>query len=213
MAEGSPLWDSGHLHHAKRNTDRRADAQCDKNPGVADGDVLKFAFNAELKDGPANSENHANFAGQNAAPRRWGRVHPLKSKNEQRAGYEINESDKCLTAKDRCHDFVGRVDFQHAVGDQESTNDIAGCRDHRQNSEDECKVALVPADQYDCADHSNGVESIGDRHQRGVQERRNALDHFKPNEPRQHEYEQTIDQNCAHVLAAPGTRGLQVASC
>ena len=111
VAERRPLRHRGHLHHAERNTDRRANAQRDENPRVADCNVLDLALNTQLKDGPANREHHADFAGQNAAPRGRRRVHPLESQDEQRAGYEINESDECLTAKDRCHDFVGRLDL------------------------------------------------------------------------------------------------------
>ena len=48
MAERRPLRHRRHLHQTERNTDRRADSQCDKNPAVADGDVLELAFDPEL---------------------------------------------------------------------------------------------------------------------------------------------------------------------
>src|SRR5258707_12590260 len=88
---------------------------------------------------------------------------------------------------------TGLEHFQHAIGDEKPANDVDGGGDDGQHSQDERQLAFVTADQNDGADYSDGVESVGDGHQRGVQERRDALDDFKADEAGQHEYEETVD--------------------
>jgi len=53
--------------------------------------------------------------------------------------------------------------------------------------------AFVSPHQHYGADYGDRIERVGDRHQWGVKKRRDAFDDFKPNEPRQHEYEETVD--------------------
>ena len=51
----------------------------------------------------------------------------------------------------------------------------------------ESVVSCRPGDD-DGGDHGDGVERVGQRHQRRVQQRRDALDHFEPDEARQDEH-------------------------
>src|SRR5579863_5166401 len=111
MAKRCPLRDSGHLDEAEGDADGGADAEGDKDPGVVDADVLELAFNPELQDGAADGQHHADFAGEDAAAGGGRRVHPLQRQYEQAAGDQINDSDKRLAAKERGHDFVGRLDL------------------------------------------------------------------------------------------------------
>ncbi len=52
----------------------------------------------------------------------------------------------------------------------------------------ESVVSCRPADN-DGGDHDDGVERVRQRHQRRVQQRRNALDQLEPDEARQNEHD------------------------
>src|SRR5437762_4833046 len=107
MTERGPLRHRRHLHQAERNTDRRANSQCDKNPAVADSDVLELAFDPELQQCAANGQHHAGLARKNSTACGRGRVHPAKRKNKESARNEVNQSNEALTAHELCHDFAG----------------------------------------------------------------------------------------------------------
>ena len=49
------------------------------------------------------------------------------------------------------------------------------------------KRGFVAARDDDRSDHHDRIQSVGERHQRRVQQRRHSLDHFKSHEPRQNE--------------------------
>jgi hypothetical protein len=53
--------------------------------------------------------------------------------------------------------------------------------------------ALAFPHKHNGANDSYSVERIGDGHQRRVQQRRDPLDDLKPDKPRQHENEKTVD--------------------
>ena len=84
------------------------------------------------------------------------------------------------------HGFFGPAGLEHlehAVGDEESAHDVAGGGDDRDRAEDRRQRALCRARQDDGADHRDGVERVGQRHQRRVQQGRDPPDHLKPDEP------------------------------
>src|SRR5262249_49124956 len=58
--------------------------------------------------------------------------------------------------------------------------------------------ALMLAGQDDGADHSDGIERVGQRHQRRVEQRRDPANHLEPDEGRQHDYVQAGDQIRRH---------------
>ena len=55
-------------------------------------------------------------------------------------------------------------------------------------------VALVFAGEDDGAHHGDGIEGVGQRHQRRVQQGRDSADHLESDERRQHEYVEACDQ-------------------
>ena len=55
-------------------------------------------------------------------------------------------------------------------------------------------VDFVLAGEHDRAHHRDGVERIGQRHQRRVQQRRHLANHFEADERRQHEHVQAGEQ-------------------
>src|SRR5262245_29323872 len=57
----------------------------------------------------------------------------------------------------------------------------------------------MPPHEHNRAYDGDRVESIGDRHQRRVQQWRDPLDNLKADKPRQHENEQTINECCTHA--------------
>src|SRR3977135_1594247 len=65
---------------------------------------------------------------------------------------------------------------------------VSGGGDDRDGTEHRGQVGLVFSRQQDCADHGNGIERVGQGHQRRVQERRYSADYLETNKARQHEY-------------------------
>src|SRR5260221_12151463 len=76
---------------------------------------------------------------------------------------------------------------QHAVGDEEPADHIAGGSNDGDDAQDRRERALLFADQDNGADDRDGVESIGQRHERSMQQRRNVADDLESDEGRQHE--------------------------
>ncbi len=96
VAERGPLRDGGHLHHAQRDADARAQHERDDDPLVID--------DAVMQQRAADGQHHADFAGQNAVAGGGGRTHPLQRENEQRAGDEIDDFDEVLASGKLGHD-------------------------------------------------------------------------------------------------------------
>src|SRR5207237_802858 len=61
---------------------------------------------------------------------------------------------------------------------------------------------LVLSGKDDCADYGDGIQRVGQRHQRSVQQRRDAADHLKPDERRQHKNVQAGNQIQLHHFGA-----------
>ena len=65
-------------------------------------------------------------------------------------------------------------------------------------------VLLLLAGQDDRADHGDRIERVGQRHQRRVEQRRDAPDHLEPDECRQHEHVEARNQVELHRSAPSG---------
>src|SRR6516164_1148789 len=98
---------------------------------------------------------------------------------------------------------AGLEHLQHAVGDNEAAHNIARRRDDCYRSQYRGQLAFPLARQDDCADHRNGVQCIRQRHQRRVQQRRNAPDHFESYECGQHEHVEARKQIQLHEELLP----------
>ena len=61
-------------------------------------------------------------------------------------------------------------------------------------------VLSMPAGDDDGRHHHNRVQSVGEGHQRRVQQRRDSPDHFESDEARQHEYVQAVDEIECHKV-------------
>ncbi len=57
---------------------------------------------------------------------------------------------------------------------------------------------FVPPGDDDGGDHHDGVQRVGERHQRRMQQRRDALDHFKSDEAGENEYKKIGDEVRRH---------------
>ena len=68
------------------------------------------------------------------------------------------------------------------------------------NAEDGGEARLMASGDDDGADHDDGVERVGERHQRRVQQRRDALDQLEADEARQHEDVQIRDEIRRHAF-------------
>ena len=77
--------------------------------------------------------------------------------------------------------------LEHAVGDEEAADDVAGGGDDGDGAENRGEIGLVFTGQDDGADDGDGVEGVGQRHQRRVKQRRDAADDFESDECGQHE--------------------------
>src|ERR1700674_2056156 len=62
--------------------------------------------------------------------------------------------------------------LEHAVGDEEAAHHVAGGSDDRYYTQNRREFTLVLAHQDNRTHNSDGVESVGQRHQRRVQQGR-----------------------------------------
>src|ERR1700722_10319724 len=72
--------------------------------------------------------------------------------------------------------------FQHAVGDKEAADDVAGGGDDGDGAKHGGQCGLMFSRQENCSDYGDGVESVRERHQRRVQERRHAANYLQADE-------------------------------
>src|SRR5947209_4334254 len=84
--------------------------------------------------------------------------------------------------------------LEHAVGDEESADHVAGRGNDGDHPEHGREAALPLADQYDRAHNGNGIKRVGERHQRRVQQRRDMADDLEADESCEHEYEEGVDE-------------------
>src|SRR6266849_1113557 len=98
---------------------------------------------------------------------------------------------------------AGFEHFQHPVGDHESADDVAGCGDDSDGSQELRDIGFALSRQDDCADNGDGVQRIRERHQWRVQERRNSADHFEADKRGEQEYVQTCNQVQLHQAPPP----------
>src|SRR5229473_5241571 len=95
---------------------------------------------------------------------------------------------------------------QHAIGDQEAADDVAGGGDDGDGAENRGEIALVFAGENDSANYGDGVQRVGEGHQRGVQQRGYAANDFKSDEGGEHENVQAGDQVQLHVVLLDGEK-------
>src|SRR5580698_10331597 len=100
----------------------------------------------------------------------------------------------------RCASFwpAGFEHFQHAVGDDEAADDVAGGGDDGDGAEDGGEIGFVFTGENDGADNGDGVERVGERHQRRVKQRRDAANDFESDECGQHENVEACEQIQLH---------------
>src|SRR4029077_2984716 len=87
---------------------------------------------------------------------------------------------------------------------------VAGGGDNGDGAKNRGELALVFAGQNDGADHGDGVERVGEGHQRGVQQRGNAANDFKSDESGEHENVKAGDQVQLHLCPSFGGQGWQL---
>src|SRR5690349_21664999 len=101
VAERRPLRDGRHLHFAEWNADDGAEHESDGNPLVI--------HDAPIEQSSHDCEEHAEFAGPDAVPRRGGRAHPLQRHHEQRRGDEVSQFDNGVCSGEWSHGFGLRL--------------------------------------------------------------------------------------------------------
>src|SRR5579864_4115757 len=97
---------------------------------------------------------------------------------------------------------AGLEHAEHAVGDEKSSNHIAGGGDDGDHAQDRRKRALLFADEDDGTDDGDGVEGVGERHQRRVEQGRDVADDFEADEGCEHEYEEGVDDVGRHGVSS-----------
>src|SRR5580693_4697439 len=88
---------------------------------------------------------------------------------------------------------AGFEHFQHSIGNQESTDDIAGGGYDRNRPQNGHQRALSFSSKDNRANYGDGIKSVGERHQRGMQQRRNTPNHLQSDKRREHEYVQACE--------------------
>src|ERR1019366_7568552 len=101
MAQRGPLRDGGHMHHAQRHADNRAEHQRDRDPSVINKPGIQQRAH--------NCQQHAELAGPHTVPRGGRTAHELQRKNEQRRRNQIREFDEVLAMQH--YGFCGLLDL------------------------------------------------------------------------------------------------------
>jgi hypothetical protein len=127
VAEGSSLRDGGHLHHAKRDADAAAEHEGDDDPLPVD--------DAVAQQSAGDGQHHADFASPDAVAGGGGGTHPFQRENKEGAGDQVSKFDDVLVSGEIgihlfFHRAAGLEHLEHAVGDQESANHVAGGGDN-----------------------------------------------------------------------------------
>src|SRR5208282_1664233 len=94
--------------------------------------------------------------------------------------------------------------LQHAVGNEEAADDVAGGGDDGDESEDGGELAFMPAHEHDGTDDRDRVQGVGERHQGCVQQGRNPANHFKSDEAGEHKNKKRVDQVGSAVHLSSG---------
>ena len=95
VAERGPLRNGGHGDVAERHADDGAQHQRDGDPLVVD--------DALVEERADDGQQHAGFAGEDAAARGGGRAQPLERQDEQRRRNDVDDFNDVLTADEVCH--------------------------------------------------------------------------------------------------------------
>src|ERR1700693_4655086 len=101
MSQRGSLGDRGHLHHAERHANDRAENQGDGHPFVID--------EALLEEGAADGQGHSEFAGPNAMPGGGRRAHPFQRHDKKRGGDQVDDFDEGSRAGSCDHGFFGAL--------------------------------------------------------------------------------------------------------
>ena len=198
VAERGPLRNGGHGHIAERHADDGAQHQGDGDPLVIDDAVVE-----ERAD---DGQQHARFAGEDAAARGGRRAQPLERQDEQRRRNKVENFNDVFAAREVGHGFWVLLDLNilsmRSVMMKPPTMLLVAAT-----------MAMVPSivarralaftREDDRADHGDGVERVGERHQRRVQQRRDPPDHLESDERGEHEDVQTGNQVCLHKSMPP----------
>src|SRR5436190_7146860 len=92
VAECRPLWDCGHRHTSKRDTDDRAQHQRDRQQSVVD--------DAVVQQRAADRQQHARLARPDTVTSGSRRTHPLQREDEQHARDEIQNFNDDLVSRE-----------------------------------------------------------------------------------------------------------------
>jgi len=99
VTQRGPLRNGGHGDFAERHADDRSEHQADKDP---------FVFHdAVVEQCAGNRQQHAQFAGKDAAARGRRRAQPLEREDEERGGNQISDLDKGVRSEHVAHGFFG----------------------------------------------------------------------------------------------------------
>src|SRR6202040_2393216 len=89
-------------------------------------------------------------------------------------------------------------------GDKEAADDVAGGGDDGDGAENRREIGFVFASENDGADDRDGVEGIGEGHERSVEKRGDAANDFKSDESSERENVEAGDQVQLHLCASLG---------
>ena len=162
-----------------------------------------------LRPGDQDGDDHGRHAGVHALAGGGRRVHPVQREDEQDRRDEVGELDDRV-AHERSSAFgvpVGLEHLQHPVGDQEAADDVGHRGEQRDRAQDADPGGIVAAGHDDRADHRDGRDGVGERHQRRVQQPRDPADHAQPDERGQHEDVQQWTSNRSTRVMFPPSGG------
>ena len=189
VAERGSLRNGRHVHQAQRNPNTGAQHEGDDDPLIVD--------DAVMQQGPANGQGHADFAGSDAALGGGRTAQPFQRKNKENAGNQVDDLDDLLISREvGGHGFVGRLDLnilsmRSVIRKPPTTLLVAAITARTPNTNE--SVLLCSPTRHDGADDRDGVEGIGKRHERRVEQRRDSPDDLKSDEGRQHKNVESVD--------------------
>src|ERR1700674_362867 len=92
--------------------------------------------------------------------------------------------------------------LQHPVGNDETADHVGGGESHSEQPQDDIDRRARPRRDDDRSHQDDPVDRVGSRHQGRVENRRHLRDDLDPDEDRQHEEGQLVDQLVAHFAGS-----------
>ncbi len=165
-------------------------------PMISGMRIHLYCASSGLKSVATDGQGRADLSRQNAPARGRRRTQELERKNEENNRDNVGEIE-ILLKRERGHDCFDLPDLN-----MRSMRSVIRNPPTMLLNEAATAIAprivveprLMPSGDDDGGDDHDGVERVGQRHQRRVKQRRNALDHFKPHEPGQNEDIQIRDE-------------------